>query len=113
MIKYDVKTALKRYQFAERLKSELIIASTMLQKSAKGEDLLPSFFDALLKEIRIAHAATGSKELSDAEMKIMECSGSISANDYERANKCIAEALSLVTTLAQRSAEILKSAELL
>ena len=110
------------YQYAERIKSELIIASGLLAKldtlaweERKGaEAMMAAYFEALLGEIRIARAGEGkeSVQFQKAEEKITEAAAKLMVSDMPGINRCIAEALSAVTTVCQRAMEELQNKDL-
>lgn len=105
------------YQIAERIKSELIIASKLAQTFSTisdkegAKEIMESFFSALLAETRIAHNVTGAKGFLDAEMYVMECAGRLMVGDKD--TKCIAKAISAVTTIAQEASKKLMEKGLL
>jgi hypothetical protein len=111
----EMKKTIIIYQYAERIKSELIIASGLLAKldtlaweERKGaEAMMAAYFEALLGEIRIARGGEGkeSVQFQKAEEKIMEAAAKLMVSDMPGINRCIAEALSAVTTVCQRAME--------
>ncbi|MHC1566876.1 MAG: hypothetical protein ACXQTD_03930 [Candidatus Syntropharchaeia archaeon] len=111
----DVKKAVTDYQLAERIKSEIIIASKLLgglsgfeeKHFEGGKKLFVLFLEALLAEIRLSQNIVKSKNFSDAENKIMETIGRVESSQFEEASECVAKALSHITTSAQRSMEVL------
>lgn len=111
----EVRQALKEFQYAERLKSELIIGFKMLERLeglnpehfAGGEKILTTFFEALLTEIRIAHNATNLKNFAEADKKMMQAIGRINLHDYSEAERCISEALTAITSACHGSMQVL------
>ena len=116
----DIKRAITCFQFSERIKSELIIASRLLWKieELKGDELagakklMSSFLDALLTEINIAYNVVKLQDFEKASMKVMGVKERIALNQYQEAAKHISEAISFVTTCGQRAAEALREKHL-
>jgi len=111
----DTGKAIHVYQYAERIKSELIIASSLLatMDTLEGEErmgankLMTSFLEALIGEIRIAQHLEKSMNLIGAEKKMREALGNLKLSKHSEINRCISEALSLTTTLCQGAMEVL------
>ena len=111
----DTKKAILVYQYSERIKSELIIASGLVSimetldgKELNGaEKLMKSFLEALIGEIRIEQHIDKSMNFIGAEKKIREAIGYMMLHEYTEINRCISDALSLITTSCQRAMEIL------
>jgi len=111
----NTKKAILVYQYSERIKSELIIASGLVStmetldgKELNGaEKLMKSFLEALIGEIRIAQHIDKSMNFIGAEKKIREAKDKIKLHEHTEMNRCISDALSLITTSCQRAMEIL------
>jgi len=111
----DDRKAILMYQYSERIKSELIIASELVAKMMTlegkefegAEKLMTSFFGALVGEIRIAQHVEKSMNFIGAEKKIMEAIGKMKLLEYSEINMCISEALSLITTSCQGAMQVL------
>ena len=111
----DTKKAILVYQYSERIKSELIIASGLVStiKALDGkerdgaEKLMTSFLEALIGEIRIAQHVDKSMNFIGAEKKIREAISKMKLHGHTEINRCISDALSLITTSCQRAMEIL------
>ena len=109
------------FMFSERIKSELIIASQVLDQtySLEGDErtgaekLLVTYLRALLGEIRIAKSIERSINFIGAEKKIMEALGRIKLLEHEELNRCISDAISFVTTSSQKAMEMLMEKKLL
>lgn len=112
----DVRKAIICFQFAERIKSELIIAAKLLVELSelKGNELtgamklMSSFLNALLGEIRIAHNILRLRNFEEASMKVVEAREGIRLHEYSEATKCISEAISFITTSGQHAMQTLK-----
>jgi len=117
----DTRKAILTYMYAERIKSELIIASNLLIKMDHlegnerlgAEKMMGSFLESLAGEIRIAQHVERSMNFIGAERKIMEAMGKITLQDKLEVNKCISEALSLITTCSAGAMQVLMSQQLI
>ena len=117
----DTRKTILIYQYAERIKSELIIASQLLaqmvtleSEERKGaEKLMTSFLEALVGEIRIAKNIAKSINFLKAEGKLIEAIGRIKLSNPSEVNRCISEALSLITTSCQEAMTLLEGKHLL
>lgn len=105
----------------ERIKSQLIIASKLIDRLAElnGEELagaakLYSFFlEALEGETNIAFNVSGMKEFEMAISKIKEAADRAHSNQYDEAIKLISEAISHVASSGQWAMQKLKDSNLL
>lgn len=117
----DTRKTIFVYQYSERIKSELIIASDLLGKMAalKGEErigaekLMSTFLESLAREIRIAQNVEKSLNFVGAEKRVLQALGKLKLSAYLEINQCISEALSLVTTSCQAAMEALEEKQLI
>ena len=117
----NTRKAVLTYMYAERIKSELIIASGLLATldglegnvRLGAEKMMASFLEALAGEIRIAQHVERSMNFIGAERKIMEAMGKIKRSERSEINLCISEALSLVTTCSSGAMKVLMSRQLI
>lgn len=117
----NTRKAILTYMYAERIKSELIIASGLLATldglegnvRLGAEKMMASFLEALTGEIRIAQHVERSMNFIGAERKIMEAMGKIKRSERSEINLCISEALSLVTTCSSGAMKVLMSRQLI
>ena len=117
----DTRKTILVYQYAERIKSELIIASGLVAKmltlrgdERKGaEEMMHSYLEALAREIKIAQNTEKSVNFVGAEKKVMEASGRLRLSEYSEMNRCISEALSFITTSCQAAMEALAQEQLI
>ncbi len=94
------------YQFAERIKSALIIGSKMLTvtETLKETELegakkaMFAFFDGLSTETGIALNATGMQEFVLVEEKVTQVKKKIEEDDYQAAHASLGRAVSHATT---------------
>jgi hypothetical protein len=119
--KMDTKKTILVYQYAERVKSQLIIASDLLARmlALKGkerigaEKMMCSYLEALAREIKIAQNIEKSVNFVGAGKKVMEATGKLRGSAYSETSKCISEALSFITTSCQRAMEALEREKLI
>jgi hypothetical protein len=112
----DTKKAIICFQYVERIKSELIIASGLLQKLdelkgdelAGAEKLVLSFLDALTGEANIAHGVLGLQNFEKAGTKILEAKELVRLHEYLEATSRLSLAISAVTTSGQRVMQMLQ-----
>lgn len=117
----NTRVAILGYQYSERIKSELIIASKLLSMVetlgendiACGRRLMMSYLEALLVEVRIADNLVKRKRFADAEIKIMQLIEEIDLLRFSNANMCISEALSSITSLCSETMQYLTDNNLL
>lgn len=115
------RKAILIYMYAERIKSELIIASNLLStmeglevnERRGAEKMMVSFLKALTGEIRIAQHVERSMNFIGAERKIMEAIGKIRLHERSEINLCISEALSLITTCSAGAMKVLMNQQLI
>jgi len=111
-----IRESIIRFQYAEKIKSELIIASNLLvgledlrEAEVEGaKKMLFSFIDALISEIIIAHRASGDQNFEEARAKVEEAVNKIRSDDYSEATRRISEAISHTTTGGQRAMQTLR-----
>ena len=109
------------YQHAERIKSELIIASRLMARvdSLNGEErkgaevMMTAYLEALLGEIRIGLTGDEARPLQRAEEKVGEALAQLKGAELTEINMCISKALSAVTTVCQAAMEELVNNKLL
>ena len=104
------------FQYAERIKSELIIATKLLEQleTLKGSELegakklMLSFLGALENEIRMAGSVSGEKKFEQVATRVWEATEKTRVNEYEEAFRYISEAISATTTSGQAALKSLK-----
>lgn len=117
----NTRKAILTYMYAERIKSELIIASNLLSTMGclddngrmGAEKMMESFLEALAGEIRIAQHVERSMNFIGAERKIMEAIEKVKLHEISGINQCISEALSLITTCSAGAMKVLMSQRLI
>ena len=117
----DVREAIVCFQFSERIKSELIIASRLLgeinglkgNELAGGKKMVLSFLEALLGEIKLANNILKQQNLSEAGGEVEKAMERVRLDEYSGATRCVSEAISHTTTIGGRAMQILKQRGLL
>ena len=116
MVVSSVKEAIALFQFAERIKSFLIVASKMVDglKGLEGaelsgaKDMFKRFLDAVMAEARLAMNATGRQEFGDVNALLSEASTLARSGLVDEAVRRIAEAISTVATCGGEALGFLK-----
>jgi len=101
------------YQYFERVKSNLMHLSRLLSEVEKmsgdeyegGRKIVVSYLESILNELRISSNFVEDEERGRVERKLMECMGHLSMKDSDKAFKSLGEAISLITTSANKRAE--------
>jgi len=117
----ELKKAVVCFQHVERIKSELIIASKLLDRisTLSGDELTGAsklysyFLEALEGEINIARNIVGLEDFEKAGKKLGEAADKAHYFQYEEAMSLLSEAMSSITTSGQKAAEVLKEKGLL
>ena len=117
----EVGKAIVGFQYAERIKSELIIPAKMLDRLAElsGDELNGAcklylfFLTALEGEINIALNVLGMNEFETAAEKVRAAMDKAQLNQYDECMKLISEAISHIASTGQWSMQILKDHNLL
>ena len=110
----DLRHAIRTYQFAERLKSELIIANNLIQETSTleqeisgGKRILTSYVNAVLLEANLAVNTTQSPFFGTIAEKLGLALGEIDMSNFSEATKATTEALTLSTSAAGQAAQVL------
>jgi hypothetical protein len=107
----EPKDALLHYQFAERAKSELIIASQLVMTLTDYKDdelkgarrMLLSLMDLVRNEIEFGHRATNAPEFIKSIDALNEAISLIESDALGPASVKLGEAISQATTVAQNA----------
>ena len=107
MAEDEVKRALIVFNYAERLKSGLMIAWSMLgtlsqireeAELAGAEKVLLAYFNALISEVNIAANASKTEGFRRIATSIGEAVKCVRRRDIPAAERLVAEAISMATT---------------
>lgn len=117
----EIGKAIIAFQYVERIKSELIIATKLLDRLAElsGDELAGAskissfYFEAIEGDMNIAYNVTGMKEFEMAAAKVKDAADKTHYSQYEEAIKLAAEAISQIASTGQWAMQILKSSNLL
>jgi len=117
----EIKKAILIFHYAEKIKSNLIIATSMLEvletinnaKISGGERLMEAYFNALIREVNIAINASKAQNFSKVRDKLEEALEQTKQHNYSNAIKLVSDAISLTTTNGSQAAEILKDKDLI
>jgi len=117
----DPKTAVLNYQYGERAKSELLLASKLIASISSfpsgekmgGKRMLLMVLEGVRSEIAFAHGSTGHDGFRKALESLDAAISAVEGLNFEEALPKVAEAVSASTTVAQESWEALTSHELL
>ena len=115
MVSMNLSTAVKSYQFGERAKSELIIASQLAmalmsfpeQERAGGKRMLLMLMETMRSEIQFAYNSTSQQDFMRAINALNEAISLVESNQLDQALEKIAAAISASTTSAQQAWQVL------
>lgn len=104
----DKKGAVSAYQYGERAKSELIIASQLVTvlsglKDAErtgGKRVVLQCLESIRIELQFAFRTTSDQEFQKATDHLNQTISLVESNDFDQAMKSIAAAISNSTTVA-------------
>lgn len=111
----DVREAVVLFQYVERVKSGLIVASKLVGEVAgfsEGEregarKLLVSFIQALIGEVSIAYNVLRTGVFRDVCSGLERCIKDVRSGKFDEAVEEISRAISLATTKGQEATEFL------
>ena len=117
----ESREAILGLQYAEKMKSGLIIGTGLLdqlvalkeEELSVGKKVLIWYLEGLLREIRIAENVLGKGHYGDLERKVMEVIGRVQLSQFQDALRSFSEAISSATTSCQASMSFLVEKKLL
>ena len=117
----EIKNAIIVFHYAEKIKSNLIIAVKLLDalenmredEVAGAEKILVLYFDALILEVNIATNASGEKGFKNVSEKLDDMIEQTLQHNYAEAIKLVSDAISITTTNGSSAAEILRKRNLI
>lgn len=117
----EVKKALTVFHYAEKIKTNLILAAKLLEALEKmkqeeifgAEKMFTAYLNALISESHVAANASGVKQFKDVSAKLEEAVERTLRHEYSAAMKLVSEAMSITTTSGSAAAEILKEKNLI
>jgi hypothetical protein len=118
----EVKKAVMVFNYAEKIKTSLIVASSLLEflggmkevsEAAGAEKLLLAYFNALILETNIAANASQMERFRDVASKLEEAAEQIKQHNYGNVQRLVSEAISMATTHGNWAAQVLKEKDLI
>lgn len=111
----EVKKALITFHYTEKIKSSLIVASSLIEhlkdmnesERAGAEKLLYAYFNALAIEVNTAANVAMLEGFRSVVSKLEEAMEHVKKQNYTVAGRLISEAISLTTTQGSSSAKLL------
>ena len=116
----EMREAILDFQYSEKIKSGLIIGTSLLDQleslkedeRSGGRKVLVWYLEGLLREMRIAENVLGVGRYGDLERKLMKAIGRIEMSQFQDAQWSFSEAISLATTSCQSSLTFLMEKKL-
>jgi hypothetical protein len=117
----EIKKILLTFHYTEKIKTNLILTSNLLEflnslpdeEIAGAEKLLVAYFNALIKEVNIAVNASGVRGFQDVNLKLEEAIEQTKQHNYANAEKLVSEAVTITTTNGSQAAQTLKEKDLI
>ena len=117
----DLSTAVKSYQFGERAKAELIMASQLClaltgfsdTEKSGGKRMLLMTIETIRSDLQFAFRSTGQSEFQKATNFLNEAISLLESNQPDQATEKVASAISASTTSAQEAWQVLSEHGLL
>lgn len=117
----EARKAIITFLYTEKIKSSLIIASSLIEhvkglndaERAGAEKILYAYFDALTLEVNMAANAAQLDGFRIITSKIRELVEHVKKRNYEGAVRLVSEAISAATTQGNQSAQMLNEMGLL
>jgi len=111
----EVKNAVISFLYTEKIKSDLILTTRLLETLNTMEDaeivgaekLLVAYFNALIKEVNIAANASGVQGFKKVNVKLEDAIKQTKQHNYTNAMKLVSEAISITTTNGHPAAQTL------
>ena len=118
----DVKRAVTVFNYAEKIKTSLIMASSLLEllggikdeaEIAGAEKLLVAYLNALIVEVNIAANASQIEGFRDIASKLQKAAEQVRLHNYTIVQRFISEAISMAVTHGNWAAQTLKEKNLI
>jgi len=118
----DVKKAVTVFNYAEKIKTSLIMASSLIEflgglkdeaEMAGAEKLLAAYLNALIVEVNIAANASQVEGFRDIASKLQKAAEQVRQHNYTIVQRFISEAMSVATTHGNWAAQTLKEKNLI
>ncbi|MEM3613639.1 MAG: hypothetical protein QXH40_05490 [Candidatus Bathyarchaeia archaeon] len=118
----DAKKALTVFNYVEKIKTSLIMASSLLEllggikdeaEATGAEKLLAAYLNALIVEVNIAANASQVEGFRDIASKLQKAAEQVRQHNYTVVQRFISEAISMATTHGSWAAQTLKEKNLI
>ncbi|MEM3551023.1 MAG: hypothetical protein QXN87_06050 [Candidatus Bathyarchaeia archaeon] len=111
-----LKIAFTAFHYAEKIKTNLILASNLLETLSQmdfadvsgGEKILAAYFNALMAEVNIAANASQIEGFREVNLKLEDTVEKIRKHNYADAERLVSEAICITTTQGSRAAQTLR-----
>jgi len=111
-----MKRAVIIFLYVERIKSELIIGSKLLEEIENtsenqregAEKILLAYLEMLQSETKLAQQVSSVSNFENVQLKLESAHQNMRDHKYSEALKNISQAISLTTTIGQKSIEQLR-----
>ncbi|MCS7124340.1 MAG: hypothetical protein NZ932_02845 [Candidatus Bathyarchaeota archaeon] len=122
MVENEVKKALTVFNYAEKFKTGLIVASSLLEllggikgeaELAGAEKLLIAYFNALILEVNIAANASKVEGFREIAVSLQKAIEHVRQHNPIAAQRFLSEAISMATTHGNWAAQKLKEENLI
>ncbi|MBS7647966.1 MAG: hypothetical protein QXK93_07230 [Candidatus Bathyarchaeia archaeon] len=122
MAEDDVKKALTVFNYAEKFKTSLIVASSLLEllgevkeeaELAGAAKMLIAYFNALILEVNIAANASKVEGFREIATNLQKAIGYVRQHNPIVAQRLVSEAISMATTHGNWAAQKLKERNLI
>lgn len=112
----EIKRAFIVFHYTEKMKSDLIMATGLLEvlnsmgdmDVVGAEKLLVAYFNALIGEVNIAAKASGVHGFKEVNVKLEDAIQQTKQHNYVNAAKLVSEAISITTTKGHQAAQTLR-----
>lgn len=112
----EIKKAIICFLYTERIKSDLILTTSLLETlNSMGEEdivgaekLLVAYLNALIREVNIAANASGVEGFKEVNVKLEDAIQQIKQHNYVNAAKLVSRAISITTTNGHQAAQTLR-----
>ena len=112
----EIKKAIICFLYTERIKSDLILTTSLLEtlngmgdeEIVGAEKLLVAYFNALIGEVNIAANVSGVHGFKEVNVKLEDAIQQIKHHNYANATKLVSEAISITTTKGHLAAQTLR-----
>jgi len=117
----EIKKAIICFIYTEKIKSDLILATSLLESLnsmgdediAGAEKLMVAHLKALIGEVNIAANASGIEGFREVNVKLESAIQQIEQHNYVNAAKLVSGAISITTTSGHQAAQTLRDKDLI